>query len=181
MQKPRVKTASFSMVPKANAEAKSGSVSGVWTPQSRRTGLIAIKKGMSVVWDEFGIRVPVTVLQVQDNQVITNIYTPRGTNKSPYRAVQVCYGLEPFSSLSVLVLTPRNPNEYVLQVGAVNINSSKTHIGMRGHFRKAGVPCKEWVHEFEVSEDAHLPVGENNFLYNWRSIERRLTRVDLQA
>jgi hypothetical protein len=35
----------------------------------------------------------------------------------------------------------------------------KTHIGMRGHFKRAGVPCKKFVKEFEVSEDAHLPLG----------------------
>lgn len=92
VQKPRVKTAPFSMVPKVETKAASVSLSmgaGVWTPQSRRTGLIAIKKGMSTVWDEFGIRVPVTVLQVQSNQVITNVFTPRGPHKAPYRAVQV--------------------------------------------------------------------------------------------
>jgi hypothetical protein len=41
------------------------------------------------------------------------------------------------------------------------MHASKVHIGMRGHFRNAGVPCKEWVHEFEVSEDAHLPAGKS--------------------
>lgn len=87
---------------------------------------------MSVVWDEQGIRVPVTVLQIQENQVLQNVLTSRGPNKPAYRAVQI---------------------------GSVNVKPEKTHIGMRGHFRKVGVPCKRYVKEFEVSEDAHLPPG----------------------
>jgi large subunit ribosomal protein L3 len=117
---------------KEKENAKVYSQERVWTPNSRRTGLIALKKGMSVVWDEQGIRVPVTVLQIQDNQVLANILTSRGSSKEPYRAVQI---------------------------GAKNIAPSKVHIGMRGHFRKAGVPCKQYVKEFVVSEDAHLPPG----------------------
>ncbi|KAG8828018.1 54S ribosomal protein L9, mitochondrial [Serendipita sp. 399] len=100
-----------------------------WTPQSRRVGLIALKKGMTTIWDDMGLRVPVTV---QDNQVLSNILTPRGSGNPPYRAVQI---------------------------GAKNISRRKVHIGMRGHFAKAKVPCKQYVKEFEVSEDAHLPIG----------------------
>ena len=36
-----------------------------WTPQSKRVGLIARKRGMMSLFDEFGIKVPVTVLQVR--------------------------------------------------------------------------------------------------------------------
>lgn len=35
-----------------------------WTPDSVRTGVIARKKGMTSVWSESGVRMPVTVLQV---------------------------------------------------------------------------------------------------------------------
>jgi len=38
---------------------------GKWTPQSKRVGLIARKRGMMSLFDEFGIKVPVTVLQVR--------------------------------------------------------------------------------------------------------------------
>ena len=37
---------------------------GEWTPKSRRTGVIAIKLGMSQIWDTLGRRIPVTLLQV---------------------------------------------------------------------------------------------------------------------
>ena len=114
------------------SKAKVLSSRRTWTPQSRRVGLIALKRGMSVVWDEMGIRVPVTVLQVEDNQVLSNVLTPRRAGKEPYRAVQV---------------------------GAKNIPPHKTHIGMRGHFKRARVQCKQFVKEFKVSEDAHLPLG----------------------
>jgi hypothetical protein len=35
-----------------------------WSPQSRRTGVIAVKLGMTQMWGDTGDPVPVTVLQV---------------------------------------------------------------------------------------------------------------------
>ncbi|KAJ2777950.1 hypothetical protein H4R18_004879 [Coemansia javaensis] len=48
---------------------------GTYTPQSQRTGVIARKKGMAAIWDEWGVRVPVTVLQLDAVQVVSVVKT----------------------------------------------------------------------------------------------------------
>ncbi|KAG6837294.1 hypothetical protein H0H93_011896 [Arthromyces matolae] len=102
-----------------------------WTPKSIRTGLIARKRGMAVLWNDQGVRIPVTVLQLENCQVTANIRTVR-RDHTEYHAVQVAASDRP---------------------------AKTTTKQMLGHFNKAGVPPKRIVKEFPVTPDAHIPVG----------------------
>ncbi|CAE6488050.1 unnamed protein product [Rhizoctonia solani] len=105
-----------------------------WTPLSQRTGLIARKRGMTAVWDQNGARVPLTVLQIENCQVTGNVSTPR-----KFR-----------------------PDYHAVQVAASDKPEKTTTRAMLGHFSKAGVSPKRIVREFEVTEDALLPVGKSS-------------------
>ncbi|KAI7879662.1 translation protein [Lichtheimia hyalospora FSU 10163] len=59
--------------------------SSSWTPQSIRTGVIARKKGMTSMWDDKGVRMPITVLQLED-VIVTDIRT---VEKNGYTALQL--------------------------------------------------------------------------------------------
>ncbi|KAJ3365422.1 54S ribosomal protein L3 [Allomyces javanicus] len=69
----------------AAAAGASAAVSGA----TQRAGSIAVKKGMTAIWDPWGVRVPVTLLQL-DSVYVTQVKTPETDG---YYGVQVGAGL----------------------------------------------------------------------------------------
>jgi len=86
---------------------------------------------MVALWDDHGVRFPATVLQLENCQVTANIKSVR-RDRSEYHAVQLAASDRP---------------------------EKTTTRQMLGHFKRAGVPPKHIVREFEVTPDAHIPVG----------------------
>ncbi|KAI8870322.1 translation protein [Ramicandelaber brevisporus] len=97
--------------------------------ESVRTGVIAIKKGMTSMFDEWGVHIPVTILQLQHVQVVQ------------------------------VINPPAPGHSYRLQVGAENCTDGKVTKPLVGHFKAHGVRNKRIVAEFPVTPDALLPPG----------------------
>ncbi|KAJ9127548.1 hypothetical protein QFC24_000957 [Naganishia onofrii] len=134
--------------PSSSQQSTASTSNGVtlvpWNPYSVRCGAIARKRGMTALWTDDGKRVPVTVLQFDNLQVISHRPPPPSTPRTPFNR------------------SPLSPTLHTLQLGSSNTKSHGTrHITrqMLGHFKKAGVEPKKVVREFRVTPDAVLPVG----------------------
>ena len=103
-----------------------------------RTGVMAVKKGMSAIYDpKTGVRQPVTIVQLDRNQVVAH----KTVEKNGYWAVQMGMGAR---------------------------NSKNVTRPMLGHFATAGVSPKRALYEFKVRDEKGLlevgtPVGAGWF------------------
>uniref|UniRef100_UPI00358DE4E6 large ribosomal subunit protein uL3m isoform X2 n=1 Tax=Myxine glutinosa TaxID=7769 RepID=UPI00358DE4E6 len=110
-----------------------------WNEGSVRVGLIAVKLGMLPIWSTTGERHAVTLLQVQDCHVMEYISKERGkTDKD------------------------------VLVVGGRTVSPFSRSADQLEKFRRAGVPPKEKLSMFKVSDNAILKPGTPLYAAHFR-------------
>ncbi|KAJ3310631.1 54S ribosomal protein L3 [Boothiomyces sp. JEL0838] len=101
----------------------------VYHQGARRTGLIALKKGMTTLWDEFGQMIPVTVLKVKECNVL-------GTR---YHSGCGSYMLQVGAVNHPKLHRVKRPQLF--------------------HYRKFKVQAKRKLKEYKISPDASIPSG----------------------
>ncbi|XP_078478047.1 large ribosomal subunit protein uL3m-like, partial [Lampetra planeri] len=110
-----------------------------WTEGSRRVGLVAVKLGMAPLWTKTGERHVVTLLQVQDCHVIK------------------CLSKEEYDGQTAALL-----------VGGKNVSPFHRTEEQMEMFRKAGVPPKQKVTTFRVSDNALIKPGTPLYAAHFR-------------
>ncbi|XP_013861098.1 large ribosomal subunit protein uL3m [Austrofundulus limnaeus] len=110
-----------------------------WTPESKRVGLIAVKLGMAPYWTKEGERGVVTMLQVQDCHVIKHLTKEEYDGKT-----------------AALLVGGKNSSPFYKSEKAMEM------------FRNAGVPPKEKITHFKVSDNALLKPGTPLYAAHYR-------------
>ncbi|XP_069504823.1 large ribosomal subunit protein uL3m [Ambystoma mexicanum] len=110
-----------------------------WQPGSRRVGLVAIKLGMIPLWTKDGEKHAVTILKVQDCHVIS--YIPKEESKE---------------SSAVLTVGGKNVSPFYRSETALDL------------YREAGVPPKQKLTHFKVSDNAILKPGTPLYAAHFR-------------
>uniref|UniRef100_F1L8Z6 Large ribosomal subunit protein uL3m n=1 Tax=Ascaris suum TaxID=6253 RepID=F1L8Z6_ASCSU len=115
-----------------------------WTPNSKRVGLLARKLGMLPQWLNNGTRVLCTMLEFPENCVVSAI-DPETWYRKSIVGKKKAFGIQ-------------GPM-WKVTVGAVNADPSKfTHV-YRDIFMRQGLPVKQHLGSFVVTEDAVVAPG----------------------
>uniref|UniRef100_A0A914W7E1 Large ribosomal subunit protein uL3m n=1 Tax=Plectus sambesii TaxID=2011161 RepID=A0A914W7E1_9BILA len=126
---------------------------GTWTESSKRTGIIAQKIGVIPQWLTSGERTLTTMLYVPENHVIS--YTdPETWFRNSLEGKKKAYN--------------RMPRAAKLTVGAINADPRKLSAAYRGLFDRHGLPPKQHLASFVVSEDAKLQPGTQLFATHFK-------------
>lgn len=102
---------------------------GTWTTKSRRSGMIMTKLGMISMFDQYGMRHGVTVLDLNDCQVMR---------------------MHP---------NPNRLGLFSLELGAANKREKGLTKPLLGHFHRCQVQAKQYVESGLITGDATLPTG----------------------
>lgn len=109
-----------------------------------KKGILATKIGMTQIFSEDGTLVPVTVLQAGPC-VVTQIKT---VENDGYSAVQVGF----VDKKEKIVNKDKGGRKEIIHRHGVNK-------ALKGHFDKAGVPCKRFVREFKFENAQDYTLG----------------------
>ncbi|XP_068189014.1 large ribosomal subunit protein uL3m [Antennarius striatus] len=110
-----------------------------WTEGSRRVGLVVVKLGMAPIWDKNGQLHPVTLLQVQDCHVIKYLSKEEFNGKT-----------------AALVVGGKNGSPFYI---------SEERMEM---FRNAGVPPKQKISMFHITDNARIKPGTPLYAAHFR-------------
>ncbi|PWN53344.1 translation protein [Violaceomyces palustris] len=164
---------SLSQQPPSQAQVQDAKVKVVeetvgWNPTSRRTGLIARKKGMTSYFTPEGQRIPATVLQIDSNQVSALIgfaSEVKENDKEKQRRKKNNKGKGQVSEAVVKGQGEEGEEGvgeankyYAIQISATDSKNVSQQI--KGHLKKAGIQSgKKVIREFRVTKDAMVPLG----------------------
>ena len=109
-----------------------------------KKGILATKVGMTQIFSEDGTLIPVTVLQAGPC-VVTQVKT---VENDGYSAVQVGF----VDKKERIVNKDKSGRKEVIHRHGVGK-------AMKGHFDKAGVPCKRYVREFRFDNAEEYALG----------------------
>jgi large subunit ribosomal protein L3 len=104
------------------------------------------------MYDDNGVRVPVTVLQVR-------FVASWSFHSSPNVFLLQLENCQ--VTANVKTVRADHTEYHAVQVAASDRPGKTTTAQMRGHFRRAGVNPKRIVKEFPVTPDAHVVTGED--------------------